>query len=90
MVPTKLTSPESVLDGRWATLRVSILGDDHAYLTHRVLRGFGVSAAASPTSSVPAKENAAVTNTAHTPLNPFARAPGFSQYRPPTSVAFFC
>ncbi|CAG8701648.1 14547_t:CDS:2, partial [Acaulospora colombiana] len=49
-----------------------------------VLRGFGVSDAASPTSSVPANENAAVTNTAQTPLNPLANAPGSCQYLPPT------
>lgn len=41
-----------------------------------VLRGFSVSAAHSPTSSVPAKENAAVTNTEHRPLNPLWKAPG--------------
>ncbi len=49
-----------------------------------VLRGLGVSVAARPTSSVPANENAAVTNTAQTPLKPFANAPGSCQYRPPT------
>lgn len=46
----------------------------------RDLRGLGVSVAASPTSSVPEKLNAAVTKTAHTPLNPFASAPGSCQY----------
>jgi len=36
----------------------------------RVLRGLSASAAARPTSSVPAKEKAAVTNTLQRPLNP--------------------
>jgi len=48
-----------------------------------VLRGSGVSEAASPTSSVPAKENAAVTNTEQTPLKPLANAPGLLQLAPP-------
>ena len=48
-----------------------------------VLRGSGVSEAARPTSSVPAKENAAVTNTEQTPLKPLANAPGLLQLAPP-------
>lgn len=40
------------------------------------LIGLGCSVAARPTSSVPAKEKAAVTKTEHTPGKPFARAPG--------------
>jgi hypothetical protein len=35
--------------------------------TNKVFRGFGVSVAASPTSSVPAKLKAAVTKTVQTP-----------------------
>jgi hypothetical protein len=42
----------------------------------RVFLGFSVSAAHNPTSSVPAKEKAAVTNTEHRPLNPLWKAPG--------------
>lgn len=48
-----------------------------------VLRGLGVSVAARPTSSVPANEKAAVTNTAQTPLKPLANAPGFCHKAPP-------
>jgi len=48
-----------------------------------VLRGLGVSEAARPTSSVPAKAKAAVTNTVQTPLKPLANAPGSLQYLPP-------
>jgi len=49
----------------------------------RVFLGFAVSAAAKPTSSVPAKEKAAVTNTLHKPLKPLLKAPGLYQYRSP-------
>src|SRR5258708_2988359 len=49
-----------------------------------VLRGLGVSEAARPTSSVPAKAKAAVTKTAQTPLKPLANAPGSYQYLAPT------
>lgn len=45
--------------------------------------GLCVSAAASPTSSVPANENAAVTRILQKPLNPLLNAPGSRQYRPP-------
>ena len=34
-------------------------------------------------SSVPENANAAVTKTAHTPLKPLAKAPGFDQFCPP-------
>lgn len=44
-----------------------------------VARGLGVSHAAKETSSDPEYENAAVTNTEHTPLNPLANAPGTYQ-----------
>lgn len=44
-------------------------------------RGLGVSDAARPTSSVPAKEKAAVTKTEQTPLKPFAKAPGLYHTR---------
>jgi len=47
------------------------------------LRGLGVSEAARPMSSVPAKAKAAVTKTVQTPLNPLANAPGLSQYLAP-------
>lgn len=40
----------------------------------RALRGFGCSAAARPTSSVPAKEKAAVTKTEHRPAHKEVRA----------------
>jgi len=46
----------------------------------RNMRGFEVSEAAIPTNSVPAKENAAVTKTAHMPWKPFAKGPGSLQY----------
>ena len=49
----------------------------------RDLRGFWVSAAARPTSSVPVKAKAAVTNTAQSPLKPLLKAPGSCQKRPP-------
>ncbi len=42
----------------------------------RVFRGLSVSAAQSPTSSVPANEKAAVTDTEQSPLNPLLKAPG--------------
>lgn len=42
-------------------------------------RGSGVSEAARPTSSVPAKEKAAVTKTEQTPLKPLAKAPGLCE-----------
>ena len=45
--------------------------------------GFLVSAAANPANSVPANENAAVTKTLQTPLNPLANAPGEFQSFPP-------
>ncbi|CAF4447059.1 unnamed protein product, partial [Adineta steineri] len=45
-----------------------------------VFSGLSVSAAANPTNSVPEKEKAAITKTEHTPLNPFANAPGLRQY----------
>ncbi len=47
------------------------------------LRGLAVSAAAKPTSSVPAKAKAAVTKMLHRPLKPLLNAPGSRQYRPP-------
>lgn len=50
----------------------------------RNIRGFEVSEAAIPTNSVPANENAAVTNTAQIPWKPFASGPGSRQYWPPT------
>lgn len=46
------------------------------------MRGFAVSAAPRPTSSVPAKAKAAVTKTEQSPLKPFSNAPGFCQYLP--------
>lgn len=49
----------------------------------RDLRGFAVSAAARPTSSVPVKEKAAVTKTLQSPLKPWLNAPGSCQYSPP-------
>jgi hypothetical protein len=49
----------------------------------RDLRGLAVSAAARPTSSVPAKAKAAVTKTLQTPLKPLLKAPGSDQYWPP-------
>jgi hypothetical protein len=42
-----------------------------------------VSAAASPTNSVPIKENEEVTKTLQKPLKPLFVAPGFVQYCPP-------
>lgn len=45
----------------------------------KALAGFSASAAARPTSSVPEKAKAAVTNTEQTPLNPFLNAPGSYQ-----------
>lgn len=42
-------------------------------------RGSAASAAAKPTSSVPAKANAAVTKTEQKPLKPFRKAPGWCQ-----------
>src|SRR5271169_6834739 len=51
-------------------------------------RGFSVSAAARPTSSVPAKAKAAVTNTLQRPLKPLWKAPGLRQYLPPMYVPF--
>lgn len=50
--------------------------------------GLAVSAAAIPTNSVPEKAKAALTNTSHKPLNPWANAPGISQYLPPRYVPF--
>jgi hypothetical protein len=41
------------------------------------------SAAASPTNSVPAKANAALTKTLHIPLKPLWKAPGLCQSSPP-------
>lgn len=52
------------------------------------LRGLGVSEAAKPTSSVPAKANAAVTKTEQTPLKPFEKAPGFCHMEPPMYVLY--
>jgi hypothetical protein len=49
----------------------------------RDLLGLWVSAAASPTSSVPENENAAVTRILQKPLKPLWKAPGLAQYRPP-------
>lgn len=48
-----------------------------------VLRGLAVSAAASPTSSVPAKAKAALTKQEQRPLKPLLKAPGSCQYLPP-------
>src|SRR5438034_1411702 len=52
-----------------------------------VFRGFAVSAAARPASSVPAKAKAALTNTLQRPLKPLWNAPGSFQYRFPIYVA---
>jgi hypothetical protein len=43
------------------------------------LRGFAVSAAARPMSSVPVKEKAEVTRTVQKPLKPLLKAPGSFQ-----------
>ena len=48
-----------------------------------VLRGLAVSAAARPTSSVPAKAKAALTKTEQRPWKPFLKAPGLRQYCAP-------
>lgn len=47
------------------------------------MRGFLVSAAARPTSSVPEKEKAAVMKTLQRPLKPLLKAPGSYHVRAP-------